>query len=149
MNASIFTLFSYRELMKRDNYTITTGGFDCIFYKDLQIISTMQDNNDYINIYTKKIDKKTIEKLSSIIKNKKIYKVDIYEGKNEINIEFLNDEEINVNVSGNEELLLRTYNYLSSKYSNVNELITIINKSVQVKGKNIRKEFIKREKHYI
>ena len=34
--------------------------------------------------------------------------------------------------------------YLSSKYSNVNELITIINKSVQVKGKNIRKEFIKK-----
>lgn len=34
---------------------------------------------------------------------------------------------------------------LSSKYSNVNELITIINKSVQVKGKNIRKEFIKRD----
>lgn len=116
MNASIFTLFSYRELMKRDNYTITTGGFDCIFYKDLQIISTMQDNNDYINIYTKKIDKKTIEKLSSVIKDKKIYKVDIYEEKNEINIEFINDEEINVKVSGNEELLLRTYNYLSSKY---------------------------------
>ena len=35
--------------------------------------------------------------------------------------------------------------YLSSKYSNVNELITIINKSVQVKNKNIRKEFIKRD----
>jgi len=36
-------------------------------------------------------------------------------------------------------------NYLSSKHSNVNELITIINKSVQVKNKNIRKEFIKRD----
>ena len=35
--------------------------------------------------------------------------------------------------------------YLSGKYSNVNELITIINKSVQVKNKNIRKEFIKRD----
>lgn len=34
---------------------------------------------------------------------------------------------------------------LSRKYSNVNELITIINKSVHVKGKRIRKEFIKRD----
>lgn len=34
---------------------------------------------------------------------------------------------------------------LSRKYSNVNELITIINRSVQVKGKRIRKEFIKRD----
>mgnify|MGYP004609830427 CR=1 FL=1 len=35
--------------------------------------------------------------------------------------------------------------YLSSKYSNVNELIAIINKSVQVKDKIVRKEFIKRD----
>ena len=34
---------------------------------------------------------------------------------------------------------------LSRKYSNVNELITIINKSVHVKGTRIRKEFIKRD----
>ena len=34
---------------------------------------------------------------------------------------------------------------LSRKYSNVNELITIINKSVHVKGNRIRKEFIKRD----
>ena len=34
---------------------------------------------------------------------------------------------------------------LSRKYSNVNELITIINKSIHVKGKRIRKEFIKRD----
>ena len=34
---------------------------------------------------------------------------------------------------------------LSRKYSNVNELITIINKSIYVKGKRIRKEFIKRD----
>ena len=129
MSAGILTLFSYRELMKRDGYTITTGGFNCILYKDLQITSTMQDNNDYINIYTKKIDKNIIEKLGSIIKDKKIYKVNIYEGdkdinlisfgenqNNEINIEFINDKEINIKVDGNEELLLKTYNYLSSKY---------------------------------
>ena len=34
---------------------------------------------------------------------------------------------------------------LSRKYSNVNELITIINKSIHVKCKRIRKEFIKRD----
>ena len=38
---------------------------------------------------------------------------------------------------------------LSSKYSNVNELITIINKSVQVKGKNIRKEFVKKDDDFL
>ena len=57
MSASIFTLFEYKKLMKEDGFTITTSGFDCIFYKDLQIISTMQGGNDYINIYTKNIDK--------------------------------------------------------------------------------------------
>lgn len=129
MSASIFTLFEYKKLMKEDGFTITTSGFDCIFYKDLQIISTMQGGNDYINIYTKNIDKETIEKLSSVIKNKKIYKVNIYEGdkdinlisfdeneNNEIEIDFISDKEVDIKVSSNEELFLKTYNYLSSRY---------------------------------
>ncbi len=129
MSASIFTLFEYKKLMKEDGFTIATSGFDCIFYKDLQIISTMQGGNDYINIYTKNIDKETIEKLSSIIKNKKIYKVNIYEGdkdinlisldeneNNEIEIDFISDKEVDIKVSSNEELFLKTYNYLSSRY---------------------------------
>ena len=121
MSASIFTLFEYKKLMKEDGFTIATSGFDCIFYKDLQIISTMQGGNDYINIYTKNIDKETIEKLSSIIKNKKIYKVNIYEGdkdinlisldeneNNEIEIDFISDKEVDIKVSSNEELFLKT-----------------------------------------
>lgn len=116
MNVNVYTSLSYEDIIKEDGFTVTSGGFNCILYKDLKIISTMPDDTDYINIYTKSIDKKIIEKLSDVIKDKKIYKVNIYENDNEIEINFINDKEINIKVNGNEDLLLRTYNYLSSKY---------------------------------
>ena len=116
MSVNVYTSLLYKDIIKEDGFTVTSGGFNCILYKDLKIISTIPDDTDYINIYTKNINKKIIEKLSNVIKDKKIYKVNIYEEDNEIEIDFINDKEINVKVNGNEDLLLRTYNYLSSKY---------------------------------
>lgn len=135
------------------NYKIEynpTYGFKPYVYE----ATSIKEELEYICIEIKKLLKKGININNiKLIANKEYYKyIEYYFKLFKIPINIDNNSSF-LSLSISKEFLNlydnkdidEVIDILSRKYSNVNELITIINKSVQVKNKNIRKEFIKRD----
>lgn len=131
------------ESVEKNNYKL------CVYEA-----SNIREEVEYIVIEIKKLLKKGIDINNiKLIASKEYYKhLEYYFKlfKTPINIDnnssflSLSISKEFLNLYDNKEID-EVIDYLSSKYSNINELIAIINKSVQVKDKIVRKEFIKRD----